>query len=361
MGRVYNFAAGPACMPEEVLREAADEMLDYRGSGMSVMEMSHRGKTYEDIIYGAEADIRALAGVPDDYAVLFLQGGATTQFAMVPMNLAKKGKADYVLSGSWAEKAAEEARKYLDVRVAASTKDSNYSRVPDLAGVPFREDADYVHICQNNTLFGTQSHALPDTGGVPLAADLSSCIFSEPLDVSRYGLIYAGAQKNIGPAGLTLVIVKKDLVREDVPGNLPVMLRYATHLKERSMYNTPPAYAVYMSGKVIRWILKSGGLEAMGRRNREKAALLYGYLDNSRLFRGTADKGSRSLMNVTFVTGDEALDAAFVKGAEAAGLSGLKGHRSVGGMRASLYNAMTRQGVQALVDYMREFEEAHPC
>jgi len=348
-------------MPEEVLREAADEMLDYRGTGISVMEMSHRGKAYEEIIFGAEADIRALAGIPDDYAVLFLQGGATTQFAMVPMNLAKTGRADYVLSGSWSEKAAAEARKYLDVRVAASTKEQNYTRVPDLAGVSFREDADYVHICQNNTLFGTQYHSLPDTGGVPLAADLSSCIFSEPLDVSRYGLIYAGAQKNIGPAGLTLVIVKKDLIREDVPDSLPVMLRYATHLKERSMYNTPPAYAIYMSGKVIRWILKSGGLAAMGERNREKAEILYDYLDHSRLFRGTAEKGSRSLMNVTFVTGDEALDAAFVKGAEAAGLSGLKGHRSVGGMRASLYNAMTRQGVLALVSFMREFEEAHPC
>ena len=361
MSRVYNFNAGPACMPEEVLREAAEEMPDYRGSGMSVMEMSHRSKTYEEIIFGAERDIRELAGIPDDYAVLFLQGGASSQFAMVPMNLTRSGKADYLITGAWAKKAAEEAGKYTDVRVAATGEAEHFTRIPDLAGIRFRQDADYVHICENNTIFGTKYRALPDTGNVPLAADLSSCIFSEPLDISRYGLIYAGAQKNIGPAGLTLVIIRKDLIREDVWPGTPTMLRYKTHLDERSLYNTPPCYAIYMCGKVVRWLQNNGGLAAVKERNERKAQLLYDYLDHSAVFHSTVSPGSRSLMNVTFVTGDAALDAAFVKCADAAGLIGLKGHRSVGGMRASLYNAMPHEGVEALVDCMREYERARTC
>ena len=361
MARVYNFAAGPACMPPEVLQEAADEMLDYRGSGMSVMEMSHRSKAYEEIIFGAEQDIRALAGVPDEYAVLFLQGGASTQFAMVPMNLTAAGKADYVVTGAWAKKAAQEARRYTDVRVAATGEADHFTRIPELAGISFRQDADYVHICENNTIFGTKYHKLPQTGEIPLAADLSSCIFSQPLDISRYGLIYAGAQKNIGPAGLTLVIIRRDLVRDDVLPITPAMLRYKTHLDERSLYNTPPCYAIYMCGKVIRWLQDKGGLAAAGERNERKARLLYDYLDNSAMFRAAVHKESRSLMNVTFVTGDETLDADFVKGAQAAGLSGLKGHRSAGGMRASLYNAMPFEGVEVLVSYMREFERARIC
>ncbi|MDD4104222.1 MAG: 3-phosphoserine/phosphohydroxythreonine transaminase [Eubacteriales bacterium] len=361
MSRIYNFAAGPACMPEQVLREAAEEMLDYRGSGMSVMEMSHRSKAYEEIIFGAESDIRALADISDDYAVLFLQGGASTQFAMAPMNLTRNGKADYLITGAWAKKAAEEAAKYTDVRVAATSEAEHFTRIPDLTDLSIRRDADYVHICENNTIFGTSYQALPATGDIPLVADMSSCIFSRPIDVSRYGLIYAGAQKNIGPAGLTLVIVRKDLIREDVWPGTPVMLRYKTHLDERSMFNTPPCYAVYMCGKVIRWLQSNGGLAAAGERNARKAKLLYDYLDQSKMFRGTVNKVSRSLMNAPFVTGDAALDAAFVKGAEAAGLSGLKGHRSVGGMRASLYNAMPYEGVEKLVDHMREYERAKTC
>jgi len=361
MNRVHNFNAGPACMPESVLREAAEEMLDFHGSGMSVMEMSHRSKAYEEIIFGAERDIRDLAGIPEDYAVLFLQGGASTQFAMVPMNLTKNGKADYLITGAWAKKAAEEASKYTDVRIAFSGETEHFTRIPDLAGTSFRQDADYVHICENNTIFGTKYQALPDTGDIPLAADLSSCVFSEPLDISRYGLIYAGAQKNIGPAGLTLVIIRKDLIREDVWQGTPIMLRYKTHLDERSLYNTPPCYAIYMCGKVIRWLRDRGGLTAAKERNERKARLLYDYLDQSAMFHGTVAKESRSLMNVTFVTGDAALDAAFVKGAEAAGLIGLKGHRSVGGMRASLYNAMPHEGVEALVAHLREFERAKTC
>ena len=361
MSRIYNFAAGPACMPEEVLREAADEMMDYRGSGMSVMEMSHRSKAYEEIIYGAERDIRALAGVSDEYAVLFLQGGASTQFAMVPMNLTKNGKADYLITGAWAKKAAEQAGLYLDVRIAATSAAENFTRIPDLTGLSIRPDADYVHICENNTIFGTKYAVLPDTGDIPLVADMSSCIFSEPLDVDSYGVIYAGAQKNIGPAGLTLVIIRKDLIRQDVWPGTPIMLRYKTHLDEGSMYNTPPCYAIYMCGKVICWLQKNGGLAAAKQRNERKAKLLYDYLDLSGMFRGTVTKESRSMMNVTFVTGDPVLDAAFVKEAEAAGLSGLKGHRSVGGMRASLYNAMPYEGVEKLVETMREFERKKTC
>lgn len=356
MSRVYNFSAGPACLPEEVLREAAEEMLDYRGSGMSVMEMSHRGAAFEEIIGEAEAGLRKLAGIPEDYAVLFLQGGASLQFAMVPMNLAKKGRADYLVTGVWARKAAEEAGKYLDVKVAATGEGEGFARIPGLLDLSFRPEADYVHICQNNTIYGTRFDSLPDTGDIPLVSDMSSCILSEPLDVSRFGLIYAGAQKNMGIAGLTVVIVRKDLIREQLPESLPLMMRYATHFEANSLFNTPPAYAIYIFGKVVKWLGDLGGLEEMGRINRRKAALLYDYLDQSALFRGTADPGSRSLMNVPFVTGNKALDAAFIKGAEEAGLSGLKGHRLVGGMRASLYNAMPAGGVEALIACMRDFE-----
>lgn len=356
MGRIYNFGAGPACLPEAVLREAAAEMLDYRASGMSVMEMSHRGAVFEGIIQEAEADLRKLAGIPDDYAVLFLQGGASLQFAMVPMNLAKNRKADFLNTGVWAEKAADEAAKYLDVKVTATGEGEQFTRIPALEGLVFRPDADYVHICQNNTIYGTRFEALPDTGDIPLVSDMSSSILSEPLDVGRFGLIYAGAQKNMGIAGLTVVIVRKDLIREDLPGFVPLMMRYDTHYKADSLFNTPPGYAIYIFGKVVKWLGSLGGLEAMGEINRRKAKMLYDYLDQSKLFKGRAQPDSRSLMNVTFVTGDKALDAEFVRGAEAAGLGGLKGHRLSGGMRASLYNAMPLAGVEALVKYMAAFE-----
>ena len=359
MSRVYNFSAGPACMPEAVLREAAAEMLDYQGTGLSVMEMSHRSAAFEGILQDAEARLRRLAGIPDDYAVLFLQGGGHTQFAMAPMNLSQSGKADYLLTGVWAKKAAQEAAKYSDVRIAASGEAENFTRIPALHGLSFREEADYVYLCENNTIYGTQYHALPDTGGIPLVGDLSSCLLSGPLDVRRYGLIFAGAQKNLGPAGLTLVIIRRDLVREDVLPYTPAMLRYKTHLDAGSLFNTPPCYAIYICGKVFKWLEEQGGLEEMARKNARKAALVYDYLDGSALFEGTAAKDSRSLMNITFVTGDKALDAAFAREAEAAGLIGLKAHRLVGGMRASLYNAMPYEGAAALVGFMADFERAH--
>jgi len=358
VSRVYNFNPGPACLPEAVLREAAEEMLDCRGTGMSVMEMSHRAPAFVAILQEAEADLRALMGIPDSYAVLFLQGGASQQFAMVPMNLARNGKADYLVTGSFAQKAAEEARKYVDVRVAASGEESNFARIPDVQGLSFRPDADYVHLCLNNTIFGTRFAALPDVGDVPLVGDLSSCILSEPIDVSRYALIYAGAQKNMGVAGLTVVIVRRDLVRDDLPPQVPTMLRYSTHMKADSLYNTPPCQAIYMCGKVLRWLKGLGGLESMAGINRRKADLLYSYLDQSKVFRGTAHPDSRSMMNVTFVTGDKARDAEFVRYAEQSGLVGLKGHRAAGGMRASIYNAIPMAGVQALVDCMAAYEEA---
>lgn len=354
--RAFNFSAGPAVLPEPVLRQAAAEMLDWRGSGMSVMEMSHRSATYERIIQETEQNIRKLAGIPEDYAVLFLQGGATTQFAMVPMNLTRNGKADYLISGHWAQKAAEEATRFTDVRIALSSEGDAYRFIPDLSGYQPQAGADYVHICENNTIFGTQYHALPETGAVPLVADQSSCVFSAPLDITRYGLIYAGTQKNIGPAGLTLVIIRKDLIREDLPSGVPLMLRYLTHQKSGSMHNTPPTYAIYICGLVIRWLLDQGGLTKAAERNLKKAALLYEALDGSRLFRGIADPATRSNMNVTFTSGNKETDAEFVKGAEAIGLSGLKGYRTLGGMRASLYNAMPHEGVVALVAYMKEFE-----
>lgn len=359
MSRVYNFSAGPACLPEEVLREAAAEMTDYKGTGMSVMEMSHRSAAFQSIIDEAEETLRSLMGIPETYKVLFLQGGASQQFAAVPMNLMKHGKADYIVTGLWAKKAAKEAEKYGDISVLATSSDENFSYIPDCGNLPVREDADYVYICENNTIYGTKFQALPDTKGKPLAADLSSCILSEPLEVEKYGLIFAGAQKNIGPAGVVIVIVRKDLIREELPKWVPTMLRYQTQADAGSLYNTPPCYGIYICGKVFRWVERMGGLSCMQERNRKKAALLYDYLDESRLFRSPVRKDSRSLMNVTFVTGNEALDRQFTEEAKRRGLVNLKGHRTVGGMRASLYNAMPYEGAEALVSFMKEFEAAH--
>ena len=359
MKRVYNFSAGPAVLPEEVLREAADEMLDYQGTGMSVMEMSHRSKAFDKIIKDAEQDLRDLMGIPDNYKVLFLQGGAHLQFAMIPMNFMKNGVADYIVTGHWAERAWKEASKYGKANCIASSKDRNYSYIPDCSDLPIDEDADYVYICQNNTIYGTQFHTLPNTKGKTLVADVSSCFLSEPIDVEKYGMIYGGVQKYIGPAGVVIAIIREDLITEDVYPNTPTMLQYKIHADKDSLYNTPPAYGIYICGKVFKWLKKIGGLPAIKERNEKKAALLYGFLDESKLFKGTAEKDSRSYMNVDFVTGDKDLDAEFVKEAEAAGLSGLKGHRSVGGMRASIYNAMSIEGVEALVKFMKEFEAKH--
>ena len=356
MARVFNFSAGPAVLPEEVLTQAAEEMLDYRGSGMSVMEMSHRSKTYQGIIDQAERDLRDLMNIPDHYKVLFLQGGASQQFAMVPMNLMKSGTADYIITGQWAKKAWEEAKKFGRANAVASSADRTFSYIPDCSDLPIDPQADYVHICQNNTIYGTCYKQLPNTKGKTLVADLSSCILSEGVDVTKYGLIYAGAQKNIGPAGVVIVIIREDLIREDLPDTVPTMLRYKTHADNGSMYNTPPAYGIYICGKVFQWVKEQGGLEAMKARNEKKAAILYDFLDSSRLFRGTVEKKDRSLMNVPFVTGSAELDAKFVKEAEAAGLVNLKGHRTVGGMRASIYNAMPMEGVEKLVEFMEKFQ-----
>ena len=356
MGRVYNFSAGPAVLPEEVLAEAAAEMLDYAGSGMSVMEMSHRSKEFAGIIEGAEADLRELMGIPDNYRVLFLQGGASQQFAAVPMNLMKNRVADYIITGSWAKKAFKEAKIYGDARAIASSEDETFSYIPDCSDLPISEDADYVYICENNTIYGTKFHTLPNTKGKDLVADVSSCFLSEPVDITRYGVMFGGAQKNIGPAGVVIAIIREDLIREDVLEGTPTMLKWKTQADAGSLYNTPPAYGIYICGKVFKWLKAQGGLAAMKERNVEKAALLYDYLDASELFRGTVRKEDRSLMNVPFVTGSDELDAAFVAEAKAAGLVNLKGHRSVGGMRASIYNAMPREGVEALVSFMKDFE-----
>ena len=357
MSRVYNFSAGPAVLPEEVLKEAADEMLDYRGTGMSVMEMSHRSKAFETIIQEAEADLRELMDIPDNYKVLFLQGGASQQFAMIPMNLMKNKVADYIVTGQWAKKAYQEAAKYGKVNKIASSEDKTFSYIPDCSDLPISEDADYVYICENNTIYGTKFKELPNTKGKTLVADVSSCFLSEPVDVSKYGIIYGGVQKNIGPAGVVIVIIREDLITEDVLPGTPTMLTYKTHADEDSLYNTPPAYGIYICGKVFQWLKEMGGLEAMKERNERKAKILYDFLDQSKLFKGTVEKKDRSLMNVPFVTGSDELDARFVKEAKAAGLENLKGHRSVGGMRASIYNAMPEEGVQALVDFMKKFEE----
>lgn len=359
MSRVYNFSAGPAVLPEEVLKEAAEEMLDYRGAGMSVMEMSHRSKAYESIINTAEADIRELMNIPDNYKVLFLQGGASQQFAMIPMNLMKNKVADYIITGQWAKKAYQEAQLYGKANAIASSADKTFSYIPDCSDLPISEDADYVYICENNTIYGTKFKELPDTKGKTLVADVSSCFLSEPVDVSKYGIIYGGVQKNIGPAGVVIVIIREDLITEDVLEGTPTMLRYKTHADNKSLYNTPPAYGIYICGKVFKWLKSKGGLAAMKEYNEKKAAILYDFLDQSQLFKGTVEKKDRSLMNVPFVTGNDELDALFVKEAKAAGFENLKGHRSVGGMRASIYNAMPIEGVEKLVAFMREFEEAH--
>ena len=357
MARVYNFSAGPAVLPESVLQEAAEEMLDYRGSGMSVMEMSHRSSAYQQILDEAEADLRQLMGIPENYRVLFMQGGASQQFAMVPMNLMQNKVADYILTGVWAKKAWQEACMYGDAKVIASSQEENFSCIPDCRDLPVRENADYVYICENNTIYGTKFHTLPDTKGKDLVADVSSCFLSQPVDVGRYGMLYGGVQKNIGPAGVVIAVIREDLIREDVLPGTPTMLRYKTHADNGSLYNTPPAYGIYICGKVFKWLKDMGGLAVMEQKNQEKAAVLYDFLDRSDLFRGTVVKKDRSLMNVPFVTGSKELDAAFVAQAEAAGLKNLKGHRLVGGMRASIYNAMPKSGVEALVDFMEDFEK----
>ena len=357
MARVFNFSAGPAVLPEEVLREAAAEMLDYRGTGMSVMEMSHRSRPFQEIIETAESDLRELMGIPDNYKVLFLQGGASQQFAMIPMNLMKNRVADYIITGQWAKKAWQEAQKYGKANAVASSADKTFTYIPDCSDLPISEDADYVYICENNTIYGTKFHELPNTKGKPLVADVSSCFLSEPVDVSRYGMIYGGVQKNIGPAGVVIVIIRDDLITEDVLPGTPTMLQYKIHADNGSLYNTPPAYGIYICGKVFQWLKARGGLEAMKQYNEQKAKILYDFLDESKLFHGTVVKKDRSLMNVPFVTGDKELDARFVKEAEAAGFVNLKGHRTVGGMRASIYNAMPIEGVEKLVAFMAEFEK----
>ena len=357
MSRVYNFSAGPAVLPEEVLQEAAAEMMDYKGTGMSVMEMSHRSKAYQAIIDEAEADLRELMNIPENYKVLFLQGGASQQFAMIPMNLMKNGVADYIITGQWAKKAYQEAQMYGKANAVASSADKTFSYIPDCSDLPISEDADYVYICENNTIYGTKFWQLPNTKGKLLVSDVSSCFLSEPVDVTKYGMIYGGVQKNIGPAGVVIAIIREDLISEDVLPGTPTMLRYKTHADNGSMYNTPPAYGIYICGKVFKWLKKQGGLEAIKARNEKKAAILYNFLDESKMFHGTVEKKDRSLMNVPFVTGDKDLDAKFVKEAQANGFENLKGHRSVGGMRASIYNAMPIEGVEALVAFMKKFEE----
>jgi len=357
MHRVYNFSAGPAVLPVEVLQEAAAEMLDYQGTGMSVMEMSHRSKAYEKIILEAEQDLRDLMNIPENYKVLFLQGGASQQFAMIPMNLMKNGVADYIITGQWAKKAWQEAQKYGKANAIASSADKTFSYIPDCSDLPVSENADYVYICENNTTYGTKFHQLPDTKGKILVSDVSSCFLSEPVDVSKYGVIYGGVQKNIGPAGVVIVIIREDLITEDVLPGTPTMLTYKIHADNASLYNTPPAYGIYICGKVFKWLKKRGGLQAMKTYNEKKAAVLYNFLDESKMFHGTVEKKDRSLMNVPFVTNSEELNAKFIKEAAAAGFVNLKGHRTVGGMRASIYNAMPIEGVEKLVDFMREFEK----
>ena len=357
MARVFNFSAGPAVLPEEVLREAAAEMLDYQGTGMSVMEMSHRSSTYQAIIDAAEQDLRDLMGIPDNYKVLFMQGGAHQQFAMVPLNLMQNRVADYIITGMWAKKACAEASKFGTANVIASSADQNFSYIPDCSDLPISENADYVYICENNTIYGTKFKTLPNTKGKVLVSDVSSCFLSEPVNVEDYGILYGGVQKNIGPAGVVIGVIREDLIREDVLPGTPTMLTYKTFADNGSMYNTPPAYGIYICGKVFKWLKKMGGLEAIQAHNEAKAKILYDYLDGSNLFRGTVAKKDRSLMNVPFVIGDKDMEAKFVKEADAAGLTNLKGHRSVGGMRASIYNAMPIEGVQALVGFMEEFEK----
>lgn len=357
MSRVYNFSAGPAVLPEQVLREAAEEMMNYKGCGMSVMEMSHRSKMFDDLIAETEADFRDLLHIPDNYKVLFLQGGASLQFAMIPMNLMKNRVADYIVTGQWAKKAYQEAQKYGKANKIASSEDETFSYIPDCSDLPISPDADYVYICENNTIYGTKYKKLPDTKGKLLVSDVSSCFLSEPMDISKYGIVYGGVQKNIGPAGMVISIVREDLITEDVLPGTPTMMQFKTHADNNSMYNTPNCYCIYICGKVFKWLKSMGGLEAMKEYNEKKAAILYNFLDESQLFKGTVRKEDRSLMNVPFVTGDKDLDAKFVKAAAEAGFVNLKGHRTVGGMRASIYNAMPMEGVEKLTAFMREFEK----
>ena len=359
MSRVYNFSAGPACLPEEVLRQCAEEMLEYGSSGMSVMEMSHRSKDFEAILDTAEADLRELVGIPENYKVLFLQGGGNTQFAMVPMNLMKNRVADYIITGQWAKKAAAEAELYGKVNRIASSADKTFSYIPDCSDLPVSPDADYVYICQNNTIYGTVFKTLPNTKGKDLVSDVSSMLLSEPMDVTKYGVVWGGVQKNVGPAGVTIVIIREDLIREDVLPGTPTMLRYKTHADNKSLYNTPPCWNIYVCGLVFKWLKAKGGLAAMKAINENKAKILYDYLDQSTMFKGTVNPADRSLMNVPFVTGNEDLDKKFIAEATKAGFKNLKGHRTVGGMRASIYNAMPTEGVQALVDFMAAFEKAN--
>ena len=357
MSRVYNFSAGPAVLPEEVLKEAAAEMLDYKGTGMSVMEMSHRSKDFEVIIQDAERNLRELMNIPNNYKVLFLQGGASMQFAMVPMNLMKNRVADYIITGQWAKKAATEAEKFGKVNVLATSADKTFSYIPDMSKIKVSNDADYVYICHNNTIYGTTYHTLPDTKEKILVADMSSDILSQPIDVTQYGLIFAGVQKNIGPAGTVIVIIREDLITDDVLNGTPTMLKYKIHSDNNSLYNTPPAYGIYICGKVFKHLKKLGGLEVMKVRNEEKAKILYDYLDSSKLFNGTVVKEDRSLMNVPFITGNKELDDKFIKEAKKVGIENIRGHRTVGGMRASIYNAMPIEGVKYLVEFMKKFEE----
>ncbi len=357
MSRVYNFSAGPAVLPEEVLREAAEEMLDYRGCGMSVMEMSHRSKVFDDLLNETEADLRDLLHIPDNYKVLFLQGGASLQFAMIPMNLMKNRVADYIVTGQWAKKAYQEAQKYGTANKIATSEDQTFSYIPDCSDLPISPDADYVYICENNTIYGTKYKQLPNTKGKLLVSDVSSCFLSEPMDISKYGIVYGGVQKNIGPAGMVISIVREDLITDDVLPGTPTMMKFKTHADANSLYNTPNCYCIYICGKVFKWLKSMGGLEAMKERNEKKAAILYDFLDQSQLFKGTVRREDRSLMNVPFVTGDKEMDAKFVAAATEAGFVNLKGHRSVGGMRASIYNAMPIEGVQKLVAFMNDFEK----
>jgi phosphoserine aminotransferase len=362
MSRVYNFSAGPSCLPEEVLRECAEEMLDYEGTGQSVMEMSHRSSAYKPIITDAEKMVRSLMNVPDNYKILFLQGGGSTQFAMIPLNLGiKHGKAAYINTGIWANKALKEAKKFINVDVIASSEDRNFCYIPKVEKVT--GDYDYVYVCFNNTIKGTHYEYIPDTGSIPLVADISSCVLSEPLDVSKFGLVFAGAQKNLGPAGVTLVIIRNDLITETPIKGTPTMLTYKTHADEDSMFNTPPCYGIYVVGKVLHWIDRNGGAEGMKRRNYEKSELLYDYLDHSGVYHATTDKGSRSIMNIPFLTkatdpvkADE-INKKFVAEAAKEGLVNLAGHRTVGGMRASIYNAMPIEGVKKLIAFMDKFAQ----
>jgi len=359
LSRVFNFSAGPAVLPEEVLKTAQSEMLEYKNSGMSVMEMSHRSKDFEDILDEAEKDLRTLMNIPDNYKVLFLQGGGCTQFAMIPMNLMRNKVADYIITGQWSKKAAAEAKIFGTVNEIASSADKNFSYIPDLSNLNISENADYVYICQNETVHGTTIRNLPNTKGKTLVADVSSMFLSEPLDVNKYGIIWGGVQKNVGPAGLAITIIREDLIRDDVLPFTPTMLKYKTYADNKSLYNTPPCYNIYICGLVFKWLLKLGGTSEMKKINEAKAKILYDYLDNSKIFHGTVEKKDRSLMNVPFVTGSKELDAEFVAAADKAGFKNIKGHRSVGGMRASIYNAMPIEGVKALVNFMAEFEKGH--